>query len=797
MTDTIAIDFGTMRTKLAYRDPNRNTLELMRLGQDERPFVPSLFFLGEDGRRLFGDDAAEYLDSDPLAFLPRPLKRELREQCVRAGNRVKATPTELLSLLLVGLRKRTSEIACFRDAPPTGLVLTVPAQYGPPDRDILTAAARNAGFHDECITFIDEPIAAAQAWLAELGGKEEYVVVLDCGGGTLDWACLHRTETGKFEMMPDLPASGDNRVGGFDIDEALFAFVDDVITDEGTRAELQTNRCYIRDQIRALKEKHSRTGSGGKLRVGNAPIEIPAEDIDAIIARRFISQACQNLCSYLDKVRDKLKIEKPTVLLVGGSARLRGFKEAVEQQGRCNAVWWERSEYATVLGALPVLSPPHSGTEKPTTALPPEPTAPPTTKRPESTVNDSLAQAQYAEAANAMQSGNADAAIQKLTLCLMLSPTLSEARELLVDAFAAKNDLQSAMISAKAWTDVSPENQRAWAALGSVAFAGGDFATAALVLGRNISSLDADGLLRLAASLFRQGKTTDASGVLERMKASGDDPIVRTLILFLLAWLKRGSAYTEADLRNYTEALAGWRSLTDQRSDAMISMLAWFGISLPDFSVATQTEMLSALLNLKRGNHRDAVDAFVLQCSGRVDFGVVWSSSDPDSLGCILANALCGRRKINKATALVIEMCGRNPAFDIRLVQREKAFHKYINDSRVSWLFKPVLLVTENHGKFLNDITVTNVSVYKVTNVKVTVRVIRTGGKPDTPFTVSFVEIAPQSAQTRSEVFKNAGWFGGGVERVDTDVTCDQDFKMRKLPPVLPPPLPGKLKPRH
>lgn len=352
MIDTIAIDFGTMRTKVAYRDPMRNTLELMRLGQDERPFVPSLFFLGEDGRRLFGDEAADFLDSDPLGFLPRPLKRELREQWVRAGNRVKATPTELLSILFAGLRKRTSEIACFRDAPPKGLVLTVPAQYGPPDRDILTASARNAGFHDDCITFIDEPIAAAQAWLAELNGKEEYVVVLDCGGGTLDWACLHRTAAGKFEMMPDLPAGGDNRVGGYDIDESMYVIVDDAITDENTRTELHAKQSYIRDQIRALKEKHSRTGSGGKIRVGNVPVEIPPEVIDDIITRRFISQACQNLCSYLEKVRDRLKIEKPTVLLVGGSARLRGFKEAVEQQGRCQAVWWERSEYATVLGAV-------------------------------------------------------------------------------------------------------------------------------------------------------------------------------------------------------------------------------------------------------------------------------------------------------------------------------------------------------------------------------------------------------------------------------------------------------------
>ena len=352
MSDTIAIDFGTMRTKLAYHDAQRNSIELMRLGQDERPFIPSLFFLGEDGRRLFGDDAAEYLDSDPLAFLPKPLKRELREQWVRAGNRVKATPTELLSLLFAGLRNRTSEVACFREVAPTGLFLTVPAQYGPPDREVLAKAAKNAGFSEEHIHFVDEPVAAAQAWLAELGGTEDYIVVLDCGGGTLDWACLHRSEGGRFELIPELPPGGDNRVGGFDIDQAIYELIDDAITDTQTRNELEARCCSIRDQIRALKERHSRRGTGGKVHVGNVPVEISGEIIEDIIARRFISQACQNLCSYLDKVRERLKIDNPTVLLVGGSARLRGFKEAIEEKCRCKAVWWERSEYATVLGAL-------------------------------------------------------------------------------------------------------------------------------------------------------------------------------------------------------------------------------------------------------------------------------------------------------------------------------------------------------------------------------------------------------------------------------------------------------------
>lgn len=377
MNDMIAIDFGTMRTKLAYVDPQRNTAELMRLGQDERPFVPSIFFLDENGCHLFGDDAAEHLDSDPSAFLPRPLKRDLREENVRAGNRVKAKPKELLTLLFKGLRDRTSEIPCFRDAAPTGVFLTVPAQYGPPDEKILKWAAHEAGFHEDRIKLIIEPVAAAQAWLAEVGGSEDYVVVLDCGGGTLDWACLQRSEGGRFDLIPDLPPGGDNRVGGFDIDEELLKVVDDAITDVPARKELEAKFCPIRDEVRKIKEKYSRTGAGGKVCVGTVSVELSGEIIEGIIASRYITQACQNLCSYLDKVRARLKIETPTVLLVGGSARLRGFKKAVEEQGRCKAVWWERSEYATVLGAFPIASPPRTSAANPKVTIKPDPIVPP------------------------------------------------------------------------------------------------------------------------------------------------------------------------------------------------------------------------------------------------------------------------------------------------------------------------------------------------------------------------------------------------------------------------------------
>jgi molecular chaperone DnaK (HSP70) len=418
--------------------------------------------------------------------------------------------------------------------------------------------------------------------------------------------------------------------------------------------------------------------------------------------------------------------------------------------------------------------------------------APP--KHEESTVtdNDSLAQAKYEEAVYAMQKGDADVAIQNLSLCAILSPSHANARELLVNAFIAKNDLQSAMISAKTWTDANPDNLRAWTTFGSIAFKTEDFSTSARILSQNVNALDAEGLLLLAASLFRLGKASEVRSVLERIQTGEKDRIIKAAKCFLLPWIKVGFDYDESDLRNYSEALAGWRSLTSNQSATMKSILAWFNVSLQNFILTAQIEMLYGLLNLKRGNLRDSLDALYHLCKGKIDFEIAWSSRDPNLMGRILAGTLCRYRKIKLAADLVTEMCLRNPSYDIRLIQGEADFRDCVNDPRVHAFFEPDLSVTENHGAIFNDVTVINRSIYKVTNVEVRVHLARQEGKRDAPFTLHFREILPGITQSKHGVFKNAGWFGGDVENVEAMVVaCDQKFhysrtgKRRKAPPEI------------
>ena len=77
---SIAIDFGTTRTKVAYFDEDRGECRLAELGRENRAIIPSVFYIPKDGKgeRCVGDDALEMVDQDP-AGIRRQLKREIHQ----------------------------------------------------------------------------------------------------------------------------------------------------------------------------------------------------------------------------------------------------------------------------------------------------------------------------------------------------------------------------------------------------------------------------------------------------------------------------------------------------------------------------------------------------------------------------------------------------------------------------------------------------------------------------------------------------------------------------------------------
>ena len=292
MSGTIAIDFGTARTKLAFRPPGGGRPELMRFAED-RPFAPSLFYLPPgDGPALWGDDAEDMLSEDPAGVLVA-LKRDMSRPKVRANARSEA-PTALLACLLADLRERAGQqVAHLGGRPPGRAALTAPALFGPDEEGLLREAALAAGFEEAEV--VSEPEAAARAWLAETGEAADEVIVLDCGGGTVDWAWLRRRD-GIFRLVADCPPDGRRDVGGHDVDEALLEAVREALTgDAEALREIEAERPRYLARVRGIKESVGQGRAPRPLRVGRREVALDAARVQAAAEAWLVTRTLEGL----------------------------------------------------------------------------------------------------------------------------------------------------------------------------------------------------------------------------------------------------------------------------------------------------------------------------------------------------------------------------------------------------------------------------------------------------------------------------------------------------------------------
>ena len=345
MIDTIVIDFGTSRTKAAYYNPQSQQPTLIRLG--EREYVSSVFYVEKGGNILFGDSAQAVLenqkvgsrnDSKPI----RGLKLELSEMHTRRGERYSAV--DLLTPLFTYIRERAANLEGFDKAYPTKVILTTTKWYRPSDTEALRGAAQNAGF--EHITVIAEPESVAKGWVTATQPDRTDVIVLDCGGGTVDWTYLHR-ENRNFRVMPTLEGNA-AKIGGHDVDEALARILD-----------LQLERdSRLLNKISDIKEMFCEGIDIEELppiSIGSRSVKLDGGQIEQAILEAFINPVCKVIESFIEKVKKATRRGNPAILLVGGSAKLHGLKDVLKGKFKCGVnPAWHNAEYAPVLGAVPI-----------------------------------------------------------------------------------------------------------------------------------------------------------------------------------------------------------------------------------------------------------------------------------------------------------------------------------------------------------------------------------------------------------------------------------------------------------
>ncbi|MGW5050427.1 Hsp70 family protein [Actinokineospora sp. NPDC004072] len=214
MRYAVGIDLGTAFAAAAVSGPGGT--RMVPLSPDV--VTPAVVYAAPDGRLLTGAAALQG-DPDPRR-LARGYKRRLGDPTPLVLGGTAYSPAALMA---AQLREVLAAVTAAEGGPPSTVVLTCPAVWGPYRREHFADVPRLAGLSD--FRLITEPEAAAAHYSAERRlGDGEIVAVYDLGGGTLDTTIL-RVRPGGMEILGT--PEGIEHIGGIDFDEALLAHVDE------------------------------------------------------------------------------------------------------------------------------------------------------------------------------------------------------------------------------------------------------------------------------------------------------------------------------------------------------------------------------------------------------------------------------------------------------------------------------------------------------------------------------------------------------------------------------------------
>jgi molecular chaperone DnaK len=180
---------------------------------DQMNVTPSVVRVLKSGSLLVGRRALGALAEDPdnVALEVKRLMGQRYAKSFPASGRSMSpeeVSAEVLKSLLADARRRTGEEV-------RAAVVTVPAAFTALQCEATARAAQLAGLEE--YPLLQEPIAAAVAYGAGPGVRDQRWLVFDLGGGTLDVAVVS-TRDGRLAVLEH---RGDNHLGGKDIDRAL------------------------------------------------------------------------------------------------------------------------------------------------------------------------------------------------------------------------------------------------------------------------------------------------------------------------------------------------------------------------------------------------------------------------------------------------------------------------------------------------------------------------------------------------------------------------------------------------
>ena len=326
----IGIDLGTTNSEAAYLEGGRPVIIPSAEGSTfGGKMFPSVVAFTKDGERIVGDPAKRQAVLNPNNTIMN-IKRKMGTKHKVTIKKKKYSPEEISAMILQKIR---ADAEAHLGVDIEKAVITVPAYFNDNQRQATIDAGKIAGLKVERI--INEPTAAALAYGLDKEG-EYTVAVLDLGGGTFD-VTIMEMDNGVFEVVS---TSGDNKLGGTDMDEAMIDYLADIFKSD--------NGIDLRDDP-ASKQRLRDAAEKAKIELSNtlkATINLPyiwsdssgPKHLELDLTRAKLEEVVGpvvNRCEKPIKKAFKDAKVKPgdvdKVILVGGPTRMPTVQKAFEK----------------------------------------------------------------------------------------------------------------------------------------------------------------------------------------------------------------------------------------------------------------------------------------------------------------------------------------------------------------------------------------------------------------------------------------------------------------------------------
>ena len=335
----VGIDLGTTNSLVAFINPDKNPQVINDTGKGL--LVPSVIHFGEGESVVVGNDAKEFLTTDPsntIFSIKRLLGKSYKDVADKQGlfsykviddntdSLVKIqvgekfyTPIELSAKILAELKARAEHAL---KTPVNRAVITVPAYFNDTQRQATRDAGKLAGL--DVLRIVNEPTAASLAYgIGVQQDEPRTVAVYDLGGGTFDVSILS-IHDGIFEV---LSTHGNTYLGGDDFDNAIVNYW---LEKQNLSHEVLDNNPSLKQTFRLKAEEAKKALSQQQLfneKEGEYWFTLDKEIFEQLI-KPFVDKTIESCTQALNDAKLTTS-DIDEVILVGGSTRTPFVKKCL------------------------------------------------------------------------------------------------------------------------------------------------------------------------------------------------------------------------------------------------------------------------------------------------------------------------------------------------------------------------------------------------------------------------------------------------------------------------------------